>query len=541
MLDSVFQIEDQRYEIELTMFNPSIKAPFYVPFKTVRELVIEESLMNWNVKGYITIQSDYEVIERGVPPTRDEPNGRNPLFVFRTDGRNKLNIRIYTIGPESLPKDKWEMNFDCVIYDIEDLPTDSAIRKIRKYYFYDERYQIFSERNISWSTSTHGPASKIFSNTPAWLLPDSQKAMNANVALASVIDTASNNNFDLNGVGLGTPTKVGFTGVPSNIANPTIKLNSFDDQNWELGTLNVNQNPSLEKILQYPSVDGSSIIYTSPANNTVLDDMDYILDYCKGGDDSPIFLTLGRHTEDKRWKLRSLKTLFSSSENEQVEKLVLDDGLLGTINKARSYEGKSDLVKNFMSGKASKISNYKFVPMTAMDDNLINNKAVHSYDFSTGSYNIYMSLNKAENVLSKMEETAKAGLFNFQQSNKGQILYNINQTKFKGLSMENYFGSTQPFAASHTPLVHMLKDLLFLNEALYFRGPGLTLRAPGRFLYVTRKDSAHSNYFDDRFLGQWLMIKVTHYFSPQTYLTDVVATKVDSAVPLWKVKGEDTI
>ena len=62
-------------------------------------------------------------------------------------------------------------------------------------------------------------------------------------------------------------------------------------------------------------------------------------------------------------------------------------------------------------------------------------------------------------------------------------------------------------------MISMLKDFLMLNQALYFNATGLTIRTPGKFLFVDRDSStADKNPFDDKFLGQWLITKIVHYF-----------------------------
>jgi hypothetical protein len=80
----------------------------------------------------------------------------------------------------------------------------------------------------------------------------------------------------------------------------------------------------------------------------------------------------------------------------------------------------------------------------------------------------------------------------------------------------------------------MIKDALFLNEALSFTINGLTIRSPGRFLFIDSLNSNDSDFFHDRFLGQWMIIKVVHTFKQNSYFSNVVATKVDSFAQLWE-------
>jgi hypothetical protein len=81
----------------------------------------------------------------------------------------------------------------------------------------------------------------------------------------------------------------------------------------------------------------------------------------------------------------------------------------------------------------------------------------------------------------------------------------------------------------------MAMDFIFLNQAIYFSAPGLTLRSPGKFLFIDRDSSSSNNPFDDRFLGQWMITNVVHFFTPNKYTTDVVATKIDGFKKWWEV------
>jgi hypothetical protein len=79
----------------------------------------------------------------------------------------------------------------------------------------------------------------------------------------------------------------------------------------------------------------------------------------------------------------------------------------------------------------------------------------------------------------------------------------------------------------------MILDSIFLNQSLSFQCLGLTLRSPGKFLFIDRVASAESNPFDDRFLGQWFVTSVSHLFTQGTYVTELVGNKIDSFSTLW--------
>jgi len=537
----VHQIGLQEYYIEIYLYNQlDGYEPFPVRFSSVNSFSIDESLYNWITKGWIIINQDFEVLERGALETVIDDSG-TPVtipsikapYVFRTDGRNKISFRIRPIGKNiddsKYPKEMWEMSFDFVIYDIEDLPTEKSQKKARKYYFWDERYQIFSERNIEYSTYYTALKNINFNGAPApnnfWT--DEKRAYNPNVVLQDIIATASNNPpvMDINIANSTSITKVGFSENGS-IKSPEFPIggkDAIDNDNWDLGN------------------NSNKILYTSPANCNAIDDITYVLDHCVSTDNSPVFLDLGRSSNDKKWKLISLSKLFKNSKKDQIERLLIEDSVLvsGKPPYPRAYIDINDdaNIMNFTSPIASRITSYKFSPMVASDDARIVNSPIHTYDFSTGKFNITFTDNTAESVRDEMQKYGKDALYNFTSYNphnsNSHILLNMNLTKRQGYQINNVFVS-QKFYPKNLPQVKMIKDALFLNESISFQVRGLTMRTPGKFIYIDRLGSnGDLNPFDDRFLGQWLIIKVNHVFSKSDYMTEIVAVKVDSFSQLW--------
>ena len=96
----VIQIGQDHFWMEIWMYNfLSNYPPLQIPFFFVNQLVIEETLADWNVKGYLILENDYEILERGSPKyvgdssfINDSPSYNAP-YLFRTDGRNKINIK----------------------------------------------------------------------------------------------------------------------------------------------------------------------------------------------------------------------------------------------------------------------------------------------------------------------------------------------------------------------------------------------------------------------------------------------------------------
>lgn len=540
------QIADQQYHIEIYLYNQlEDSEPFPVKYFFVDTLCIEENLIDWPVKGYIILNNDFETFER-----KSNITGKPP-FIFRTDGRNRISINIIPIiktdssinlfdgtfrdSTEEF-KQKWQMSFDCVIYDIEDIDTKENQKKKRKLYFWDERYQILSEKNIEWSTAKEGMdyslsvLGKGYVNDPSSteLPKDTTRMITANVAIRSLLDTAGKNPD-------GSDIKIGFQEDDGSIKDPKKKLSdcALPNINWIMGD------------------DRNKLFYTSPANTTAIDDINYMLPYAGTDEDGPVFLRMGRYQKEKEWRLISLRDFFLRSRDEQVEKLFLNDVDSfddKTPRMPRSWDDEGNQIYNFISGVGNKIISYQYSPMVSSDDKKIVNSPIHTFDFRTGQFRIVFGDNTAEAVIDKMANLAEAGLYNFvNHKDKAQILLNLNQTKKQSVSIDNvflpnHFETDDQFNAvnffSFYARNEMMKDALFLNEAISFNVIGLTIRAPGRFIYIDSLASTDNDQFHDRFLGQWMMVKVVHTFKQNSYRANVVATKVDAHSKLWE--KEDT-
>ena len=480
MSDFVIQTRDQRYQISVTLYNPS-GYQYTAEMFSLEAVCIEESLHNWSVKGYIVISMWYEMLEKG------------GHYVIRNDSRNRVAIEIKPLGGDWNP-DYGTMNFDCIVYDVEDLPHTDNLNKLRKLYIVDERYQFFKELNMDWSTAWWSKNEKS-NDGPEWTFfppstKDYKKSMRANRALKALILAAASTVFDPN--------------------NPDITIGDAplgDIQDWDEGDLS------------------NRLFYTSPANFSVLDDIRYLTNNLKGASGDPVFLRFGRSPGLKAWNLIPLKDILDKSSENQIERIQLQDTLTGA---GKPYVARAP-AGPFVSPIASVITRYKFAHMSAEDADRITNKALHHFNFATCQYNIYQELNKATAALDAAHNYAE-GLFGHSQS--GQLLVNINFSKRYGL-MQQHIMSPMHFIQTEKLQRDMVHDIFLMNQALYFKTEGLTLRQPGKFIFVDKRDSQETNAFDDRVLGQWLLSKVTHFFTRGQYTTDVVAVKADAFSSLW--------
>jgi hypothetical protein len=512
-----YQIRDQYYYIEIAMYNQiEGQTPLYVPFFYVDSLKINESLHTWITKGEIVFNSDFEIFARGA---QSGDRKIKAPYIDRSDGRNRIHIKIYTVDTKNVdgnispvedeskfPKKYWEIDHDFVIIDIQDLPVGNAQRKKKMYIFIDERYQILKEKNLEWS-SNMVKAKQL--NKSARSLKDNESSIVPNEMLKEFLTIASTNNNTMPKINIGFDKN-------GSIDKPNIPFDKVSESDWDMG------DPE-NKVHFYPH-----------ANSNGIDDLFFILSQCTSSDGFPVILDIGRSSEDKEWQLKSLSKIFENASKEQVERLIVEDGLTAETSTStppyipRAEIGGESQIKNFTSGIASRITSYNFSPMVAIDDSRILNSPSVVWNEHTGAFKIYKKENTAKKVIEKLKELGQKGLYTFKNSSQNpQIVINLNKTKTTG-QMTKYQSLVGPYSLKTAPLNQMILDSIFLNQSLSFQCPGLILRTPGKFIFVDRIGASETNPFDDRFLGQWLMVKVTHLFTQSSYDTEVVANKIDS-------------
>lgn len=517
------QVRDQLFYIEISLWNQiDGQQPLHVPMFFVDSLKIHESIFHWYTRGEIVFNSDFEVFSRGSlanSGTYGTQDIKAP-YIDRTDGRNRLHITFYPVDGKlvngdiqvdeqstKFPPEYWEINMDFVITEIIDLPVDNAQKKKRMYVFVSETYQLLQEKYMEWSSAMF--AGKLTGQDPT-TLKTADASINPHDSLRQFLTLVSTNGETMSKI------NVGFNDSGS-IESPNIPFDQVDSGNWDTGSPD-------NKVLLYTHVKASA-----------LDDLFYILSHCSSSDGFPVLLRYGRSSKNKGWQLIPLSKFFQTSSQEQVERFIVEDGLSTMVlnqNGELPYIPRADLsgasqIRNFTSLLASRITSYKFSPMSSVDDNrLKNSPLVYSNEF-TGEFVFKKQNNTVKAALDKLNQLGKSGLYTFQQGN-GQIMLNLNKTKSSGQMTECQLSLNGPYCSTNAPLYNLILDAIFLNQSISFQTPGLTIRTPGKFVFIDRVGASELNAFDDRFLGQWFVTSVSHLITQDNYVTELVGTKIDS-------------
>lgn len=519
----IYQIGTQFYYVEICFYNGVKEEPKIIPMNIVEELSIKENLNQWWASGYITLQNDFQFLEKGsmYKDKTGEKKYADNIMVDRPDGRNKFCIRLHPVNPNDKGENDFisknlkdfELCFDFVVYDVQDQPTENAEKKFKTYYLWDERYQLFLERNIEWSTSLATKELNKIENIQS----EADRQLTPNIALKELLKKSGLYPDE-------TPIKIGYLKNGS-IDKPDQDAVSIDADNWNDGN------------------SENKIFYTSYASTNISDDIENILPYCCDEKGFPVMLNIGRSSEDKKFKLISLKKYFDDSSKNQKERFIFFDTKDAFLEKSQwvhkgpDLEGEQDGIKNFTSGVASKVMSYQFCPMSNVDDKNLVSSPQHYFDFSTGEFNILFKDNTIKDFPTKAEEMV-SGLYNLKDK-KGQILLKVNKIKQQNSSLKNVFSAVKEIP-KNLPQIQMLKDFVFLNQALVFQTYGLTFRAPGNFFTLESMVSDEKdNDFWDKFLGQWMMVEVEHKFSKDLYSNVIVANKVDSHSQIFNIEDKN--
>jgi hypothetical protein len=70
-----------------------------------------------------------------------------------------------------------------------------------------------------------------------------------------------------------------------------------------------------------------------------------------------------------------------------------------------------------------------------------------------------------------------------------------------------------------------LSEMIFLNDIVRFRVPGLTHRKSGTFIEIKTENPLKNNEYNQRYVGVYLVLEVQHIFIGNIYETIISATK----------------
>ena len=494
------QFNLQTYKFEIA-FLPYDGDPLYLNPDAVLQLVLEDDLMTWYRRGMVMFQNGYESFERtldlkkskGIIEQTKLSDMNKSGYIFRNDGKDRISIKIKPIlneghvtGLIEPEDDNWLIDFVGNIYDFEEPMVSDLGSKVKKVYFWDEKFQKMIEKDLFWSSST--------------------SILNEKTQTAEY-DPKNATDYE----------RKMLTGIAIKDILTNYMLFDVDENNFDKGS--------------------TEIFHTAPNQSNVWENLNYLLENhfsditLKSGNNDICIFIFDRTT--KKFKLMPLSKIFEKAGKQvdkpkeyQIEHLVLEDigeseeskdaGKLWMAPVLKQYDPNIDV-------KITRLKKYAFSDMAGVDSmREMVTTAIHTYDHKNKTFTKSVNNSLITN-LSKNLKTDYIEPFLFSKT--PQTLINLNKVKTNNLKVNS----------KHTPIANrkildklghgnlILKSIM-LNLCLTVELEGATHRKPARFIGVDRVTNNNSE-FDYKLGGQWFIVSVKHNFFKNTYANEVVLVK----------------
>lgn len=487
---------NQKYEFNIIFSNLQGNNVRLNPAGLV-SLEIEEDSREWYKRAVLTINNPKNVLE--YRPSASTP--LNQYYKFRNDGRDLVYIEFKPVNDSlintpniDIDYDVWGMKYLFSVYDKKEIQTgDSLLEKQLRLYLWEFEYQVMAEANLDWSTNELLPTNIIPSQAT-----DEQKRVLTGLAMKSLITRAL-----------------------ASYSTPKFS------QEWDPGS--------------------SKIFYTSYANSTAKEDLEYL--YKKfvssqsgtdGGLDPGI---LSRTRYNQIWMLRSFTNIFSKAISKSGATATageLQREILTLASQGSNTETNSEALFNlpvspFTSSKykntnykdpvRSVITNIQFVDMAAYD-NMYEMITTPCYGVNTKDkvLSVDFEVNDIENVKKYITNNYTQ---KFKTFSTPDTLLTLNKAKLNSRAIRNIYSyapnKIDRLADSRNFLLY---GALFLNTSLNFTVPGSPLRQATSFLSVENDSRGNRDEFRNKLLGQWFVYRVIHKFTQGSYTNNITAVRV---------------
>ena len=450
----------------------------------------------------------------GVTPAAGSTrNSKNSLVEFTLLDQNNSGINI------GKNVSKWTLSYLFSIYEIEDVNDVPQLEghaatylKCLKLKFHDVRYQILKTTNLEYSTAMP----KDITLTPIYdsgLANGTQGVLYTGDAMRDIFNAALTN--------------------PNNGGSSEFEL--LGGLSWDKGS--------------------SQLFYTSPAEYSALDDINYL--YSSHVSSLPL-----AGVEDLKINDLCLLHTERSSSPGLIEKIVLTsitDMFKGAgkgknepgelqkehffVTSHTSQESEEEVLNGFrapMSNgdddsvdiktfKYGQIISYSFVDMSpTINSHVFRSAPVYSVDIGKRQFNIQF---KGNDVLTARKTISNSYISNLYKKDAGDVeelfLTTIHKSK-KNLNMFPTFSlnGDNEIVRQKKGILDLIYTGLFQNACICFKTYGLTLRESGTFIGIDKTEGCANNDYNNKLYGQWFVVKVDHLFEAGAYMNVIYAVKL---------------
>ncbi len=489
-----YTINKKNYLFRLTFVNAD---GIFVDIQkdAVKELFLNDTVYSPFLKSYIIVENNDDVIERYVSdPSLKEFTNSSVERGYRTrgDGRDLVLMTIIPIEGGMNPYNEqgrdynraFGLQYVFCISNEEDIITNTG--KSKKYDLMDFDEEILREKKIFFSTSQLVKDSNI-----AFLTDDDREAKTGDM-LKSILQQGLDE---------------------KNVVYSTLSGNSFVTPFFESGS--------------------SQFYYSSPNNNTALDDLNYVYELHVSNSSGLDFSILQKDHFTGEYTLESASSIFSKSYNKTSDSggLYFLENLSIAGAQDRSNIVENDLKKPLRAlefGETSDVISVKFfnTPGTQYQQD-VRSILVHSYNFEQKMF----SINCVDGDLEKVKKDFNELYVNVMKGKDNRPTPNfiINNTQRTNKNFDNVF---LPYE-NHGEILKLslgrnkiLQNVLKLNLGVEITVQGGLHRQAGKFISIDRKGSYIDNDFDNKFLGIYFIIDVDHMFiNNNEYYNKIIAVK----------------
>jgi hypothetical protein len=530
---SIQKYNDLTHEIELYLDNsgsflPNPENRFHINPASVLNLCIFDTFNNWITEGNISflyLPDDAPEDLAGqtsstlIQGARDNNNVLKS-YQIRGDGFDILRVRISPKIKEgeadsgsglyvSDSDPKWWLSFLFSVYDIEDisdipeaLGPAAFYMKCVKMHFRDVRQHILQTTNLEYSTAT----SEVFS-------PDFNTGL-ANEGCLYVGDAI----MDILNLTLGEEE---FGGSQEFVQTP--------GEHWDVGE--------------------NKIFYTSPANYSAADDIEYLRSHYVPTKQLTNTITkdIGIMCSVKQEKpglinkisLTPMSTFFEKAGQDSPGELQLEHFFVTSSSqesKAINQEYRAPIGsssdRDLKTSKYGQILTYSFVDMAPdVNSKMMCTMPVYSVDIGSRKFRVEFQNNKvtdakklfADNYISKLHVKGS----NYEEL----FLPTLHKTKEKRNVFPIYTLNGEDIEMAKitrqkSGIAQLLYTGLFQNACICFKVLGLTFRQPGSFIAIDKMEGCQDSDYNNKLYGQWFVVKVDHVFEAGSYVNVIYAIKI---------------
>lgn len=508
--DSLTKINGNDYVFCVMLINSNGES-IRLPNKFIRNLVINDNILSPFSSGAIILDNRLDTLENfhisSILPGMTETD-RPVSFKFNNDGYDLAVVKIKPIfsnpaappgiDEKMFPEEVWELSYIFTVYDEDEQEiTTSVDKKYKILHLRDFKEQILSQTYLNWSTS-HLQKELDISERDLTQSSNSNRSIYTGVCIKNIIEK---------------------TFKDKKFLNEKIK-NEFEDD-WENG--------------------GTKEFYSSPVNNSAIDDIEYFLDRtCSAEIFDNCLLRYERH---KKWSLRPISNYFKRAVKKSEKKPgdfhidilpvadqkgpddPLNFGVIRGLTR-NSFNLKMDV--NQLAG----LANYSFSSTTTRDsiEELIS-APVHSYNIRNKTFGLDVEDNHIDEISKKFQEYYVKRMY----GEKPSLILPYSEDKKTNRLINNQFsGSSNPVKRMLVGRNRVLEKLLSLNSGLSFSMDGLTYRRAGRFMSIISTQNVPDVPFQDIFQGEWLITNVTHTFTGGVYKNNITCVKPYSFKEVYK-------